>query len=139
MLVERNTRERLEGLRRRIAGWRQTRRRHGAMPEELWREAAALARELGVSRVSRVVGIGYEGLSDRVGASGPRVTGGGERKSRFVELSGAQWAASSTSEAAWGPQIEVVAADGARLTIRLPAGSALDVAAVVRAHRGELR
>jgi hypothetical protein len=139
MLVAQSTRERLEGLRRRVAGWRQTRRRHGPMPEELWREAAVLARELGVSRVSHAVGIGYAGLSDRVGASGPQAAESGETKNRFVELSGAQWAASSTLGAASGPLIEVVAADGARLTIRLPAGSAVDVAAVVRAHRGELR
>ena len=59
---------RLSQLRRRIERWRGTRVKRSPMPPELWRAATELARELGVYRVAREVGVGYESLKDRLAA-----------------------------------------------------------------------
>jgi len=99
------------------------------MPADLWAEAAALARALGVSHVAHALGLGFEALQQRARARGEGSTG-------FVEVSGAQLvAAASAADGVRGPVIEVAAGDGARLTIRLPTGSTLDVGRLVDAFR----
>lgn len=122
--------ERLQQLRRRIEHWRATRRKHGPMSADLWDEATSLARSLGVCPVSRALGVGYGSLQQRVlaGRSAVRTA---PSKPRFLELSGAQLVGTPAA----GATIEIVAGDGARLTIKLRAGSALDIAAVVQSFR----
>jgi hypothetical protein len=56
------------------------------MPPELWTAATELARELGVSRVARELGVGYESLKDRAGVWGEP---GARQADAFVELAGA--------------------------------------------------
>jgi hypothetical protein len=130
--------ERLKQLHQRIEQWRLTRRQHGPMPGELWDEATALARSLGVSQVARALGLGYTSLQQRVrGGSELRAVATPASASGFVEihrtlLLGAPTAGSSQAEAL----VEVVAGDGARLTLRLPAHLALDVAGLIAAFRG---
>lgn len=108
------------------------------MPSELWEEATALARSLGVSPVCRALGLGYASLQQRVrGSSEPRSLAVPQSMGGFIELSRTPLVgASLQGEEAWGVVVEVVAGDGARLTLRLPAGSALDVAGLVTAFRG---
>lgn len=130
--------ERLKQLHQRIEQWRRTRRQHGPMPGELWEEATALARSLGVSQVARALGLGYTSLQQRVrGGSELRAVAPPASASGFVEihrtqLLGALTAGSSQS----GALVEVVAGDGARLTLRLPAHLTLDVAGLIAAFRG---
>ena len=129
--------QRLQQLRQSIEHWRRTRRKQGPMPAALWDEAAALAGAIGVCPVSRALGIGYDSLQKRVqGRAEPRAAAAtaapGVAPIRFVELSGAQFAGGT---AAGGAVVEVTAADGAHLSVRLPSASALDVAALVRAFR----
>jgi hypothetical protein len=130
MASEEHSGERLQQLRRRIDHWRAARRKHGPMPADLWDEATTLARRFGASHVSRALGVGYEPLQQRVQTgraeviSKPSVTG-------FLELSGAQLAGTTVG----GAMVELVGCDGARMTITLPAGSVVDVAAVVQAFR----
>ena len=127
----------IEGLRGRIEGWRQTSPKSRAMPEELWSEASAAAKKLGAGRVARALGLNYEALKQRV-ISGS-ATGSGARAQRqaedteFIELSGFPGLiqASTRDEAV----VEVVAADGTRLSIRLK-GVSVNVAALVSAFRG---
>jgi hypothetical protein len=108
------------------------------MPDALWDEAASLARSLGVCPVSRALGIGYSSLQQRarqaiqVRPAAPAAA----RISGFVELSGAQLLGAPAAPGASGAVVEVAAGDGARLTVRLPAGSTLDVAALVVAFQG---
>jgi hypothetical protein len=129
----------LEGLRGRIEGWRQTRPKSWPMPEELWNEASAAAKRLGAGRVARALGLNYEALKQRVISSGPGPRRRGTRRQRqpegaqFIELSGfpGLGQVSTRDEAV----VEVVAADGTRLTIRV-LGANVNVAALVNAFRG---
>jgi len=130
--------ERLKQLHQRIEQWRLTRTQHGPMPGEHWEEATWLARSLGVSPVARALGLGYRSLQQRVrSGSGVKAVAAPASASGFVEihrtpLLGVPAAGSSQS----GALLEVVAGDGARLTIRLPAHLALDVEGLVAAFRG---
>lgn len=130
--------ERLKQLHQRMEQWRLTRHQHGPMPGERWDEATSLARSLGVSPVARALGLGYRSLQQRVqGGSEVRAVAAPASANGFVEihptaLLGEPTAGSSQS----GALVEVVAGDGARLTIRLPAPLTLDVAGLVAAFRG---
>jgi hypothetical protein len=126
-----------DGLRGRIEGWRQTSPKSRAMPEELWNEASAAAKKLGAGRVARALGLNYEALKQRVISSSAGRRGAPAQRqpqrTEFIELSGFP----GLSQATAGDEavVEVVAADGTRLTIRLKAVS-LNVAALVNAFRG---
>ena len=120
---------RVERVRTQIDRWRCRRKRCSPMPERLWGEASLLARELGVHRVKCALGLNYESLKRRVGKVGERGSAGAKAPS-FVELSGAQLLGP-----AGGTVVEVSAADGGRLTVRLGTGSELDVAGLVEAFR----
>jgi hypothetical protein len=134
----------LKGIHRRIEAWRQTRPGTRPMPEELWKEASGFARKLGVGRVSRALRVNSGGLKRRMRVSGsPRVVSRTSARAAsvsrpdFIELSGpAPFAALSEASAASDAVVEVVAADGARLTIRLKGATSPNVAAWVSAFRG---
>jgi hypothetical protein len=134
----------LKGLHRRIEAWRRTLPGTRPMPEELWKEASGFAQKLGICRVSRALRVNYGGLKRRVLSSGlPAVDG--RRRERtasvirpdFIELSGLP-AFGALSEAPAGSDavVEVVAADGTRLTIRVKGATSPNVAAWVSAFRG---
>jgi hypothetical protein len=112
-------------VRGRIDHWRQTRANGDAMPAGLWAEAVRLARRHGVYAIARALSVHYGALRQRVAAppAPPPDAAGG-----FVELRGAQFLGAT---AAAGPVVEVDDGAGARLTIRLAADAALDVAGVV--------
>lgn len=130
----------LEGLRDRIEVWRGMRPRPRSMPEPLWNEAAAKAREVGVYRVARTLGLSFKALKSRAGSASTRgyrrrsVTCAPPLSARtdFVEVKGL----AQVSPAVVGQEtvVEVVACDGARLSIRLKCASA-DVAALIHAFR----
>ncbi len=130
----------IDGLRGRIEGWRrQTFPKSRSMPEELWKEASAAAKKLGAGRVARALGLNYEALKERVISSSAGGHRGGTRRqsqpegTEFIELSGFPGLnqVNPRDEAV----VEVVAADGARLIIRLK-GVSLNVMALVNAFRG---
>jgi len=113
---------RVKEVRAAITRWRRTRERRTTMPAELWSAAVALARTRGTYRVARALRVDYESLARRLAqAGGERTTtqGGG-----FVELRGADLLGGATV-------VEVADVDGARMTIRLGAGCALDTAAAL--------
>ena len=124
--------ERVKQLRERIDRWRSTRVKLWPMPAELWDEAAALAQELGVHPVQRALRLNYESLRRRV-EEGTFTRGSAEAAGEFVELSGAQLLGLPVAA---GPVIELCDGNGVRLTVRLQAGSTLDVAQLVEAFRG---
>jgi hypothetical protein len=122
----------LKRLRERIDDWRSSREKLHPMPTRLWREAAALARELGVNPVRGALGLNYESLKRHLEDESV-ATGAGEVSiGKFVELSGAQLLGSPSG----GPVVELCDPSGARLTVRLTAGSTLDVVELVEAFRG---
>jgi hypothetical protein len=133
----------LKGLHRRIEAWRQTRPGTRPMPEELWKEASGFARKLGIGRVARALRVNSGGLKRRMRASGsPRVASRTSARAAsvsgpdFIELSGsAPFPASSEAPTGSDAVVEVVAADGARLTIRMKGATNSNVAAWVSAFR----
>jgi len=99
------------------------------MPDPLWEEAASLAQQRGVSFVATALGLGYAALQKRAQRSSTRPAPEG-----FVELAGAQLIG-LTPPPSPETVLEVRSPDGALLTLRLPAGTALDVAALVHSFR----
>lgn len=126
------TAERVQQLRERIDHWRSTRVKLWPMPAELWDEATVLARELGIHPVQRALRLNHESLRRRVEGVTP-ARGSAEAAGEFVELSGAQLLGLPVLG---GPVIELSDGDGVRLTVRLAAGSTLDMAQLVEAFRG---
>ena len=120
---------RLDQLRRQIERWRRTRMKRSPMPAELWTAATELARELGVSRVARELGVGYESLKDRAEARGEP---GARQADAFVEIAGASLL--SAVPGAARSEVELSDARGTKLVIRL-ADQAVDVAALLAAFR----
>ena len=120
------TAARLTQLRQRIERRRQRRTKRSPMPAELWTAATELARELGAYRVARELGVGYGSLKERLG-------GGGERSGRagrgFVEIAGPALLGGAPTT------VELSDTRGRKVAIRLAAGQAVDVAALVAAWR----
>lgn len=56
----------VEELRGRVERWRRTRKKRSPMPEELWEDAARLARVHGVSPIARWLGLSYYTLQGRM-------------------------------------------------------------------------
>ena len=127
-----------------VKQWRETRPKLGQMPAELWDEATSAARELGVYPVARALGINYTTLKERTGA-GPKQRRTGTRRgqentprgtgSGFIEVSNIPMLREPAGSEGT-TVVEVVAADGARLTIRLQGKSQADVAGLVTAFQG---
>jgi hypothetical protein len=55
----------LVDLKRRINHWRLIRRQRRPMPEDLWQEAARIARVNGINPTATTLGLNYYGLKDR--------------------------------------------------------------------------
>jgi hypothetical protein len=100
----------LERVRQRIARWRKTRPYRGAaMPATLWGAAVALARQHGLYRAARTLGIDYGSLKKRLSTTAT----GRVPSPAFVELPGAR-------PIGLGPcVIDLEAARGRRLRIEM--------------------
>ncbi|MFA6135674.1 MAG: hypothetical protein WC869_16825 [Phycisphaerae bacterium] len=91
-----------------LAEWRRCHGKAEKLPETLWEEIAGVAREVGVNRTSRALGLWYYAVKRRVfGSEKPRQT-----RRAFVQVE----VCSSSADA--GCVIEMARADGARVTIR---------------------
>ena len=124
----------LAELRQRLEAWRRTGRKGRRIPNELWAEAVTLAREHGIYRVARSLGLEYNGLKRRVNAgvrqlkeSLPRV---GEAS--FIEL-GVESVVGTTA-----CEMEL-AIRGKKLTIRLTGYRVSDVMALAETLAGVQR
>jgi hypothetical protein len=110
------------------------------MPEGLWQEACAAAKKLGAGRVARALRLNYAHLKERV--LSPRQTRiGSARHPALPQVSSPQFldlgrvADLSAPRGAQPMVVELVAPDGARLTIRTSEASA-SVLAMINAFRG---
>jgi hypothetical protein len=115
----------------RIERWRRTRAKRTTMPAELWSAAIELARREGAYRIAHALRLSIDGLKRRMleSAAGEMAMG---RSHAFVELTGAQILGASPPA---GTTVEVVDAAGSRLSVRLAAESAVDVAQMISAFR----
>lgn len=138
------TPEDLDPLRERIRAWRSTHHRPNPMPSEIWDHAVILAREFGVCKVARAVGLDYTGLRKRV-ATAMEISG--LVLPTFVELPGTLFATEGpsvppleTPAAAQpgepGPLIDIATPDGVRIRIQLEPGCGMEAAGIVAAFMG---
>ncbi len=67
--VSRTVAPALEELQRRFDAWRSTGRKGRRIPEELWASATGLAREFGINRVARTLGLDYVSVKRRLVSS----------------------------------------------------------------------
>jgi hypothetical protein len=116
--------DRITHLKSRIEQWRRERRPGGAMPPELWDEAAALSREHGIAATARALRVGYAGLRSRA-AKTPELAAG----PRLVEFRAMP--AMPPAPAEPGHVIEVRRSDGSELTVKLAPGCDFDLGALV--------
>ena len=112
----------------RIEKWRRTRKKRSPMPEQLWLEAAVLAKSHGVYRISQALRVAYEPLRRWTAKTGQLEAKKQADTAGFVEVALPGAAAKET-----GPVVELADGDGAKLTIRLPAHSRVDVAGLASA------
>jgi len=119
--------EQLAPLRRQIQEGRKARTGPGPMPEELWAEAVALAKEFGICPIARALPVDYTALRKRVELP-PRA---GLVKPTFVQLP-----ATVAPAAAPSATIEISARDGSRMLIHLEAGRGIEAASIVAAFLG---
>lgn len=114
-------------LRQRIQHWRATRTKRGPMPEDLWEEAARLARQHGIYAIVKALRLNYEALKGWVEGLPQRKTRGTPRRPAFIQLDPLPGLSSPCST------VEVQSRGGAKLTIRLSGPTALDATALVTA------
>jgi hypothetical protein len=117
----------LQRVRNSIEVWRRTRLKRSPMPEKIWAEATQLARRLGVWRAASRLGLCYESLRRRADEKSART---GASAPRFVEMRAADLASMARHD---GVVVELCAADGTRMTVRLCEGMPVDMTALVGA------
>jgi hypothetical protein len=123
----------VEAVLSRIEHWRRTRRKRAAMPRELWAEAAALAKEHGISRVSRALRVHYGSLKRRVEQGVGDGRDGEQRSGGFVEVS---MAGLIPRPATASTVVKLSRADGAEATVELGAGESVDIVGLAEALWG---
>ena len=116
----------------RIEHWRRTRKKRTAMPEDLWEEAAALARVHGVYRISQALTVSYDRLRKRTdraerGRLEAPSSGG------FVEVDAEQFSASAGLKQT---MFELSRADGTRLVVQMSGPDSLDVLGLAKIVMG---
>jgi hypothetical protein len=119
----------LDDLRRRLIRWRSARTKLGPIPEDLWVEAAGLARVHGVSRVANALGLGYEGLKRR--------TEGEKEKQSARAIQGPFVEIDTRAISFSGVSVEIERPDGMKMAIRLTGAIPLDLASLVDSFAGK--
>ena len=129
-------------VRQQINGWRETRTTRGRMSKDLWASAVLLAKEHGIWKTSQILGLSYDSLKKQLVkstngvATSPAAGAPTARRSGFVQIESSQLLG---GEEASKTLVEISTKDGAKLTMHLASGSALDVATLVTAFRQRVR
>ena len=105
----------LERVRLGLATWREQRRGGERIPKGLWGEAAQAARQYGLNRASKALGLDYNHLKRRAG----RCAGATARGARpvFVELSEGSAGEGQRTDAGLACVVELEKGNGARMRI----------------------
>jgi len=118
-------RSQIEPVRQELEAWRHTRKHREPIPPPIWQAMARLSRMHGISRVCQALRVNYSDLQRRVN---PLPKGSLSKRSKppaFVELN----VSPST-----GVECVVEVEDrGAKMTLRLPAGSGADPIGLLQA------
>jgi hypothetical protein len=115
----------LVDLRRRIDHWRMTRRQRRPMPEDLWQEAARIARVQGINPTASALGLNYYGLKERI-EDLPKDAPAPATRPAFVEVQ----APASLSPASCEVEVE---RKGEKMTLRLSGSPSVDVLSLLNA------
>jgi hypothetical protein len=140
------TRNELEKFVERLNEWRRGRNRPGALPAELWAEAAEVARSFGIGATARAAGLNYGRVKAHSLQASPSANKRGQKRlttrgplsqdgRRFVQVPLSL--ASPSDVAAAGPIVEIRSATGE--SMRLREWSAQDAALLVNAFLGRRR
>jgi len=118
----------LVDLKRRIDHWRMTRRQRRPMPEDLWQEAARVARTQGISATASALGVNYYGIKDRIEAPPKKdsAQAGHVTCPAFIEV--------DAPRSLLPPNCEVeVESAGEKMTLRFSGSPAVDVLSLLNA------
>ncbi len=117
---------RLEGVRRRIEQWRQTRKVRSPIPDSLWAAAVRMVNAYGMNRTARALRLNYYGLKKRVERQAVAAAGASETKgtARFVEL------APFSSVGGCECLLELENVSGAKMRVQLKGIAVPDLAAL---------
>ena len=129
--------EGLEALEARFRGWRERRRRGEHIPPQLWSAAAAMARQQGVSRTAKRLGLNAFVLRKRMdGTTGKTPTEQAEPE--FVELATmpAEPARATLAAGVHECVVELHNARGAKMRVELNAGGLAGLAHLCRTFWG---
>lgn len=72
--------------RRQFDQWRKQQRGRKRLPREFWAKAVALAREHGINKTARVLGLKYDSLKKHLEATPPAASGPATAGPEFLEL-----------------------------------------------------
>lgn len=72
--------------RRQLDQWRNQQQGRKRLPRELWSKAVVLAREHGINKTARILGLKYESLKKHLEAAPPGASDPGEARPEFMEL-----------------------------------------------------
>lgn len=117
----------MEQVRRRLQGWRSSRKHGARIPEDLWIAAVKLAKKYPPARIAHTLGLDYDGLKQRLKTTKQHGTSDRQTQAGFIELF--PFAPSSHCECT----LEIEDRRGAKMKLELKGASAGDVAAVSRA------
>ena len=135
--LSRATAPALEELQRRFNAWRSTGRKGRRIPEELWASATGLAREFGINRVARTLGLDYVSVKRRLVSSDPpqaKISPSEAGRGGASPVAGAEFVELAVAPMARIPQC-VVEFEGVRgkFTLRVSGYNATDIVALAEA------
>ena len=118
----------LKVVHRRLENWRRMRSQRCPVPEALWRAAAEVAEEIGVSRTARILRLDYYTLKRRL--EGSRQMGAAPEAAQFVEVMG-------PTVHGWAEcRLELEHPGGARMRMELKGSALPDLVALSRSFWG---
>lgn len=110
----------LERARMELARWREHRSGGARIPEDVWGEAVRAARQCGVNRVSKALGLDYKQLKRRAGGCARGTEAARSAGPVFVELEGLR------AEAGLACVVELEKGNGTRMRICVREAIAVD-------------
>jgi len=120
----------VEGVRVRLEKWRAQRRAGQRIPEDVWADAARVARRHGLSHVCQALGLDYKGLKRRTQLSEQPSCSTVEGEGVFVEL------AAAAEHVGLRCVVELEKGNGAKLRVSVGDASAVDWCRVKEAFLG---
>ena len=117
--------------RRQLDQWRNQQQGRKRLPQELWSKAVALAREHGLNKTARTLGLKYDSLRKHLEAAPPVVSDPGKARPEFMELLPEAMIPSSLE-----CTIEWEEGNGAKIRMHVKGASMTDLASFARGLRG---